>query len=112
MANKRDQFTVFYGDPVQKDIPIESKDVFIQLINDGKAPSAALRSILKKYDLNRLDHSITFAFLKAAYPNIDLMDEGLSSRIIDADYPNNVENLSDNEFDEILERIKEGGNSW
>ena len=111
MGNKKDHLTVYYNEPVQS-IPLESKDIFVELINSGKAPSTALKTIIDKYELKRLDHSITLALLGAAYPNADLMDEGLKSRIIDADYPNIKKDLTDQEFDEIIERIKSGNDSW
>lgn len=110
MPNK-DHLTVYHNEPAQ-DIPLESKDQFVALIEEGKLPSEALKAIMEKYDLKSLDHSITFAFLRAAYPNADLMDEGLSSRVIDSNYPNHKEGLSDEEFDSIISRIKEGSDSW
>jgi len=104
MDKNNDHLTVYYNDPVQS-IPLESKDVFVALINAGEKPSNALKSITEKYRLDKLDHSITLALLRAAYPNADLMDEGLKSRIIDADYPNHKTDLTDQELDEIIERI-------
>jgi len=93
-------------------IPLESKEVFLELITNSQTPSVALKAIIDKYKLDRLDHSITLALLRAAYPDADLMDEGLKSRIIDADYPNVKQDLTDQELDEIIERIKNGGDSW
>lgn len=111
MGKEKDHLTIYYNEPVQS-IPLESKDIFIELINSGEAPSIALKTIVDKYELKRLDHSITLALLTAAYPNADLMDEGLKSRIIDADYPNVKNDFTDQEFDEIIERIKNGSDSW
>ena len=48
MDNKHDHLTVFYNEPVQ-DVPLESKDVFIKLINDGAKPSEALQLIIENY---------------------------------------------------------------
>jgi len=112
MEKNRDHLTVHYGKSAQDEIPIEAKDYFIELVSNGTSPSVSLRNIIKKYSLRRLDHSITFALLRATYPNIDLMDEGLSSRIIDVDYPNFTDGLSDTEFDATIARIKDGSDTW
>jgi len=112
MSKDKDHLTVYYNQPVQ-DVALESKDVFVELVKNGRPPSAALKEIMEKYKLDRLDHSITLALLSAAYPNADLMDEGLRSRIIDSDYPNVKKSLTDKELDEIIERIKQGGDdAW
>lgn len=112
MEKNREHLTVHYGQPVQGEIPVDAKDVFVQMISEGEKPSKSLRDIQAKYSVQSLDHSITFALLRAAFPNIDLMDEALSSRIIDSDYPNHTDSLTDQEFDEIVERIKDGSDSW
>lgn len=104
MDKNRDHLTVYYNDPVQS-IPLESRDIFVGLIKEGEKPSIAIQLLIEKYKLDILDHSITLALLAAAYPDADLMDEGLKSRIIDADYPNNKIDLTDIEFDDILARI-------
>lgn len=109
MGKNKDHLTLYYNEPVQS-IPLESKDIFVELIKSGQSPSMALQSIIDQYQVKRLDHSITLALLRAAYPETDFMDEGLKSRIIDADYPNHKSDLSDKELDEIIERIKDGNN--
>lgn len=112
MDKNNDHLTVYYGKSVQEEIPVEAKNFYVELISRGISPSSALRDIITKFSLKRLDHTITFALLRAAFPAIELMDEGLSSRIIDTDYPNITDGLSDGEFDEIISRIKEGSDSW
>ena len=112
MDKNRDHLTVMYGKSAQEDIPVEAKDYYVEQVSSGTSPSTALRQIISKYALERLDHTVTFALLRAAYPPIELMDEGLSSRIIDADYPNFTDGLTDQEFDEIVARIKEGSDAW
>lgn len=112
MECNKDHLTAFYGKSAQEDIPINSKGDFIELVNSGVSPSSGLRVIIDKYSLKNLDHSMTFALLRAAFPDIDLIDEGLSSRIIDTDYPNFTDGLTDVEFDEIVLRIKDRSASW
>ncbi len=112
MKKNRDHLTIHYGKSAQEDISVEAKDYFIELILGGNLPSHSLRKIIEKYSLQRLDHSITFALLRATYPSIDLMDEGLSSSIIDADYPNFTDGLTDLVFDETIARIKDGSDTW
>jgi hypothetical protein len=111
MGNNKEHFTIYYNEPVQS-IPVESREVFVEMIKSGKSPSAALKIIIEKYQLERLDHSITLALLTAAYPNADLMDEGLKSRIIDSNYPNLKNEFTDRDLDEIIHRIKDGHQSW
>ncbi len=112
MDKSKDHLAVVYGNSAQPEVPSEAKHDFVRMITEGKIPSKSLRSILQQYSLKTLDHSITFVFLRAAYPGIDLMDEALSSRIIDSGYPDHIDGLSDQEFDDIIERIKDSTDSW
>lgn len=112
MDKNKDHLTVFYGKSAQEEVPADAKGDYVELVATGTSPSTALRQIITKYSLQRLDHAITFALLRAAFPSIELMDEGLSSRIIDTDYPNFIDGLNDGEFDEIIARIKDGSDSW
>ncbi|WNO08324.1 hypothetical protein [Teredinibacter sp. KSP-S5-2] len=110
MAGK-DHLTVYYSDPVKK-IPIETREAFSKMINEGVKPSKALVTIIKKFKLGSLDISNTLALIEHAYPGIYLMGEGLQSRIVDSNYPNNTEGLTHEEFDEAIDRLKDVYDGW
>lgn len=101
MERDEDYLTVFYGKSAQEKIPVNSKYDFIEFVNSGISPSSGLKTIIDKYSLKT--RSFNYIFItKSAYPSIELMNEGLSSRIIDVDYPNFTDGLADVEFDEFF----------
>lgn len=67
MTENKDHLTVYYNEPAQL-IPLEAKDIFVELINSAQAPSIALKFIMDKYALERLDHSITLAAFESCLP--------------------------------------------
>ncbi len=88
------------------EMPMQSLYDFKEwVLEEGMAPSKALRKVLVKYKCNDKT-SATIQLLRKTYPDIDISSGGFRFYIIDSHYPDSDPNdFSDQDFDEGIARI-------
>jgi hypothetical protein len=81
------------------------------VMEDGAAPSQALRGMMQEFACPALDAGVVISFVKVTWPDADFHGSGLRSRIIDAAYPNgDAAQFSDQDFDDGIAQML--ADSW
>ena len=91
--------------PISK-VPKESFEEYKHwVLSDGLKPSAALREFMDAYNCPNPDSSITIRLVEFTYPEIDISRNSFTFKIHDSGYPYIQGQLSDNDFDELIEAM-------
>jgi len=76
------------------------------IINDELSPSAALNKFINKNQCPNPDSSITIRLIEYTYPEIDISRNNFTFKIHDSGYPYTKQELTDKQFDELVEEMR------